>query len=64
MEAEFAREILSRLPLAEAVLSLGRWVAALGSGQVLLRPPAQRPAQQQGLLVQDPIVGRDSPIVG
>src|SRR4029453_12977618 len=27
MEAEFAREILSRLPLAEAVLSLWRWVA-------------------------------------
>ena len=26
-EAEFAREILSRLPLAEAVLSLWRWVA-------------------------------------
>lgn len=26
MEAEFAREILSRLPLAEAVLSLWRWV--------------------------------------
>jgi len=25
MEAEFAREILSRLPLAEAVLSLWRW---------------------------------------
>jgi hypothetical protein len=28
MEAEFAREVLSRLPLAEAVLSLWRWVAA------------------------------------
>ena len=27
MEAEFARELLSRLPLAEAVLSLWRWVA-------------------------------------
>jgi hypothetical protein len=27
MEAEFTREILSRLPLAEAVLSLWRWVA-------------------------------------
>src|SRR5262247_2221216 len=27
MEAEFAREILSRLPLAEAVLCLWRWVA-------------------------------------
>jgi hypothetical protein len=27
MEAEFAREILRRLPLAEAVLSLWRWVA-------------------------------------
>ena len=27
MEAEFAREILSRLPLADAVLSLWRWVA-------------------------------------
>src|SRR5882672_6396267 len=27
MEAEFAREILTRLPLAEAVLSLWRWVA-------------------------------------
>src|SRR5215475_4203536 len=27
MEAEFAREILSRLPLAEAVMSLWRWVA-------------------------------------
>jgi hypothetical protein len=27
MEAEFAREILSRLPLAEAVLSLWRWIA-------------------------------------
>jgi Transposase DDE domain len=27
MEAEFVREILSRLPLAEAVLSLWRWVA-------------------------------------
>ena len=27
MEAEFAREIVSRLPLAEAVLSLWRWVA-------------------------------------
>lgn len=27
MEAEFAREMLSRLPLAEAVLSLWRWVA-------------------------------------
>jgi Transposase DDE domain len=27
MEAEFAREILSRLPLAEAVWSLWRWVA-------------------------------------
>jgi len=27
MEAEFAREILSRVPLAEAVLSLWRWVA-------------------------------------
>lgn len=27
MEAEFAREILNRLPLAEAVLSLWRWVA-------------------------------------
>jgi hypothetical protein len=27
MEAEFAREVLSRLPLAEAVLSLWRWVA-------------------------------------
>src|SRR4030095_11258938 len=27
MEAEFAQEILSRLPLAEAVLSLWRWVA-------------------------------------
>ena len=26
MEAEFAREVLSRLPLAEAVLSLWRWV--------------------------------------
>ena len=28
MEAEFAREIVSRVPLAEAVLSLWRWVAA------------------------------------
>jgi len=28
MEAEVAREVLSRLPLAEAVLSLWRWVAA------------------------------------
>jgi hypothetical protein len=27
MEAEFAREVLSRVPLAEAVLSLWRWVA-------------------------------------
>jgi Transposase DDE domain len=27
MEAEFAREVLSRLPLAEAVLSVWRWVA-------------------------------------
>jgi hypothetical protein len=27
MEAEFACEVLSRLPLAEAVLSLWRWVA-------------------------------------
>jgi hypothetical protein len=27
MDAEFAREVLSRLPLAEAVLSLWRWVA-------------------------------------
>jgi len=27
MEAEFAREVLTRLPLAEAVLSLWRWVA-------------------------------------
>ena len=27
MEAEFAREVLSQLPLAEAVLSLWRWVA-------------------------------------
>ncbi len=27
MEAEFAREVLSRLPLAEAVVSLWRWVA-------------------------------------
>ena len=27
MEAEFAREIVSRLPLADAVLSLWRWVA-------------------------------------
>jgi hypothetical protein len=27
MDAEFAREILSRLPLAEAVLRLWRWVA-------------------------------------
>jgi hypothetical protein len=27
MEAEFAREILTRVPLAEAVLSLWRWVA-------------------------------------
>jgi Transposase DDE domain len=27
MEAEFAREVLSRLPLAEAVLRLWRWVA-------------------------------------
>jgi hypothetical protein len=27
MEAEFGREVLSRLPLAEAVLSLWRWVA-------------------------------------
>jgi len=27
MEAEVAREVLSRLPLAEAVLSLWRWVA-------------------------------------
>src|SRR4249920_391207 len=27
MEAEFAQEVLSRLPLAEAVLSLWRWVA-------------------------------------
>ena len=27
MEAEFAREVLSRLPLAEATLSLWRWVA-------------------------------------
>jgi len=27
MEAEFSREVLSRLPLAEAVLSLWRWVA-------------------------------------
>lgn len=26
-EAEFAREVLTRLPLAEAVLSLWRWVA-------------------------------------
>ena len=28
MEAEFAREVLSRVPLAEAVLRLWRWVAA------------------------------------
>src|SRR4029434_4541959 len=27
MEAEFAQELLSRLPLAEAVLSLWRWIA-------------------------------------
>ena len=27
MAAEFAREVLSRLPLAEAVVSLWRWVA-------------------------------------
>jgi hypothetical protein len=27
MEAEFGREVLNRLPLAEAVLSLWRWVA-------------------------------------
>jgi hypothetical protein len=27
MEAEFSREVLSRLPLAEAVMSLWRWVA-------------------------------------
>jgi uncharacterized membrane protein YdcZ (DUF606 family) len=27
MDTEFAREVLSRLPLAEAVLSLWRWVA-------------------------------------
>jgi hypothetical protein len=27
MDAEFAREVLSRLPLAEAVMSLWRWVA-------------------------------------
>ena len=27
MAAEFVREILSRLPLGEAVLSLWRWVA-------------------------------------
>ena len=27
LEAEFAREVLSRLPLAGAVLSLWRWVA-------------------------------------
>ena len=26
MEAEFAREVLNRLPLAEAVLSVWRWV--------------------------------------
>jgi hypothetical protein len=30
MEAEFVREIMSRLPLAEAVLSLWRWVADPG----------------------------------
>lgn len=28
MAAEFAREVLTRLPLAEAVVSLWRWVAA------------------------------------
>jgi hypothetical protein len=27
MDTEFAREVLSRLPLAEAVLSLWRWGA-------------------------------------
>ena len=27
MQAEFAREVLGRLPLAEAVLTLWRWVA-------------------------------------
>jgi hypothetical protein len=27
MEAEFARDVLTRLPLAEAVLSIWRWVA-------------------------------------
>jgi hypothetical protein len=27
MEAEFAREVVGRLPLVEAVLSLWRWVA-------------------------------------
>jgi hypothetical protein len=27
MEAEFAREVLTRLPLAEAVMSVWRWVA-------------------------------------
>jgi hypothetical protein len=29
MAAEFAREVLSRLPLADAVLRLWRWVADL-----------------------------------
>jgi|SoiMethySBSTD1v2_1073268.scaffolds.fasta_scaffold249184_3 glycosyltransferase involved in cell wall biosynthesis len=39
-------------------------VSALGSGQVSLRLPTQIPAQQQRGLAQEPIVVRDSPMVG
>ena len=37
---------------------------ALGSGQVLLRPPAQIPAPQEGREAQEATGTRDSPIVG
>ena len=55
MTAEFAREVLTRLPLAEAVLSLWRWVADplfLLSVFVRHREAGYEKAMSFGVLVQ------------
>ena len=44
------------------LLQYGDW--SLGSGQVLLKPPAQIPAQPEGREAQEATGIRDSPIVG
>jgi hypothetical protein len=63
---QFGADPAARADMLQPRLPLGmrQQVGPLGSGQVLLKPPAQIPAQPEGREAQEATGIRDSPIVG